>query len=222
MAQCVLGLRLMQGISWLTQPWGGAMALGRSTFEALGVAELWGRTVVDDVTLAARLQRAGIRCVPAPRASLESPLAGVGFGPWRDWLTRQLQYLKHCMPGVWLAAAPGALLLALPAWIAPALVLGWAVGLVGFALGLGSLVYLAALIALEEAFRRLVPGRVPVLAWAWAFSLTLAMALHCYLRTWTTNVMRWRGIAYRVGSGGAVREILHPEARPCASSCDRY
>jgi len=34
------------------------------------------------------------------------------------------------------------------------------------------------------------------------------MTVWCYLRTWTTFTMRWRGIAYKVTWGGRVVEVL--------------
>ena len=34
-------MRLLQGLSAFTQPWGGAMAMTRAAFERYGVARLW-------------------------------------------------------------------------------------------------------------------------------------------------------------------------------------
>ena len=78
-AVSVLTLYLTKAVPWLNQPWGGATAIRRETFESLGVASLWTETVVDDVSLAALLIRARI--------------------PVRLWI-----YLKYYLPGSWMAA----------------------------------------------------------------------------------------------------------------------
>ena len=63
----VLILYLTKGFRRLNQPWGGATAIRRSLFENLDVARLWAENIVDDVSLAARLVRAGIPVVLSPR-----------------------------------------------------------------------------------------------------------------------------------------------------------
>ena len=62
----VLILYLTKGFRRLNQPWGGATAIRRSLFESLDVARLWAENIVDDVSLAARLVRAGISVVHLP------------------------------------------------------------------------------------------------------------------------------------------------------------
>ena len=53
-AVSVLTLYLTKAVPWLNQPWGGATAILRETFESLRVTNLWAENVVDDVSLAAR------------------------------------------------------------------------------------------------------------------------------------------------------------------------
>ena len=99
----VLTLYLTKDFRRLNQPWGGATAIRRSLFESLNVARLWAENIVDDVSLAARLVRAGIPVVLSPGASLRTPLDRESLAGWQDWLLRQWLYLKFCMPATWLA-----------------------------------------------------------------------------------------------------------------------
>ena len=100
----VLALYLTKGFRRLNQPWGGATAIRRRLFEELAVAQVWAENVVDDVSLAARLVRAGLPVGLARGASLDTPIEDETLAGWRDWLTRQWLYLKFCMPVTWLAA----------------------------------------------------------------------------------------------------------------------
>jgi cellulose synthase/poly-beta-1,6-N-acetylglucosamine synthase-like glycosyltransferase len=103
-AVTVLTLYLGKGFRRLNQAWGGATAIRRSLFEALAVAPLWAENVVDDVSLAALLLRAGIKVGLTRGASLITPLEGVTLKGWSRWLTRQWLYLKFCLPLTWLGA----------------------------------------------------------------------------------------------------------------------
>ena len=100
----VLALYLTKSFRRLNQPWGGATAIPRSLFENLDVARLWAENIVDDVSLAARLVRAGIPVVLSPGASLSTLLHHETAAGWQDWLVRQWLYLKFCLPATWLAA----------------------------------------------------------------------------------------------------------------------
>ncbi len=102
-AVTVLTLYLTKGFRRLNQPWGGATAIRRSLFENLDVAKLWAENIVDDVSLAARLVRAGIPVGIPLGASLYTPLDHESLAGWQDWLIRQWLYLKFCMPATWLA-----------------------------------------------------------------------------------------------------------------------
>jgi hypothetical protein len=203
-----LGLHMMQSIKAVTQPWGGAMAMTREAFKAHGVAGLWAESIVDDCSMAAMLRKRGVVCRPAPEATLETPLAGVGLPRLGDWLTRQLLYLKFCMPGTWLPAIPVALALALAPAAAGGLALG---GLLGLAAP-GTAVLAAALLAgfagLGLYFRSLSPRRVPAGAFLKGFFAVFPLIGWCMARTLFTNTMVWRDIAYEVDFSGRVRRII--------------
>jgi len=208
MLNVVMVLHCLQSIKAITQPWGGAMAVSRETFEEHGVAAVWATNIVDDFSLGPLLAKRRIRICAVPDACLETPLKNVPLVIWEDWLTRQLLYLKFCTPEMWIGALPVVWLFAAPPLMAAFGVLGALTGCAdGWWIG-AALLYLVGFVMVGLAFRSLAPR--PVLFWDWTrcFLVTPFMTVWCYLRTWTTFTMRWRGIAYKVTWGGRVVEVL--------------
>ena len=150
----------------------------------------------------------GIRVQPVAAACLSTDLAGQTLSGWSAWLTRQLQYLKYCQPGTWLAGALVAYLLVVPPLAAALACLGWVLGLVSGQSALVGTGFLALLTGLGAWYRTLVPYKIPLGPWLVAFYGTLGVILLSYLKTWVTNTISWRGISYRVTWGGKVREII--------------
>lgn len=193
-----LGIHLLQSLPLLCQPWGGATAILRREFFGHGVDAVWARGIVDDFTMGPYLQGRGVRALAVPEASLVTPLAGQTLRAWLSWWFRQLLYLKFCMPLTWAAATLGILGLAFAA--------GWAMldaatgGIIGW-------LYFAALAALGVAFGRLAQTRPPAWRLALGFLAMQAISLPCYLATWGTNTLRWRGVSYKAGLDGTVRRI---------------
>jgi cellulose synthase/poly-beta-1,6-N-acetylglucosamine synthase-like glycosyltransferase len=203
----VLNLYLLQQVNWLRQPWGGNTAIKRSCFEELEVRTLWETTVVDDVSLAARLQTAGIPVATAAGAMLATPLGGETISGWSTWLIRQLLYLKFCFPGSW--ALIGVLLLVLATSLvfactqAAGLVYGTAPG----GASLPALVFALSLVLLGATLRSCHPCPGRPATWFAAALANIGMAAWCFLRGLTTTHIVWRGISYRVAWGGKVRRI---------------
>ncbi len=205
-----LVIHLFHGIPRLAQPWGGATAITRRVFEEYRVGQVWADTVVDDVSLALHLGRAGIRVKSVPAATLATPLAGQSFGGWVDWLTRQIIYLKFFVPGQWLAASSGVFFLTGPPLLALSTILAGLLGLGSWPLALAGMIYLLLLGGIALCYRTLSPENIPWHTWIPVFFLTLlVIGLSC-LRTWTTNTIAWRQVAYRVGWGGRVKEVVRP------------
>ena len=75
-------------------------------------------------------------------------------------------------------------------------------------LALISLGFLLTLTAIGAWCRTLVPHPVPLGPWLLAFYANIFMACRCYIKTWRTDTIAWRGISYRVTWGGRVREII--------------
>jgi len=208
MAWTVLAVHMLQAAPFLSQPWGGAMAVTRATFEENAVADLWSRTIVDDIVLVPHLLRKGIRCLPVAEVCLDTLLTGFTGRAWRAWWFRQLQYLKFCTPPLWAAANLGILALAAPLVLAPAYLLAACLGLAGPAMGAAGAGHLAALCLLMNAYRPLVPGKPKFFAFIKAGFAFLGATAWLYAKTWTTNVMSWRGIAYEVAWGGVVKRVI--------------
>jgi len=207
MLQTVLALHLLHGVSAIALPWGGAIAMLRTVFQNYGLAGTLRANVLDDFPMGQRLLRFGIRSRPVATAVLNTDLSGQTSKGWETWLTRQMLYLKYCLPGTWLAAALLAELLAGPILFAVLAGLGGMIGLVAPPLALASLGFLLALTALGAWCRTLVPGSVPLGPWLLGFYANIFMACWCYLKTWATDIIAWRGISYRVTWGGRVKQI---------------
>jgi hypothetical protein len=212
--QTVLTLHLLHGFAFIALPWGGATAVLRSVFHAYGIAGVLKQNVLDDFPLGLRLLRFGIRAVPVATAILETHLAGQTMGGWNTWLTRQLLYLKYCLPGTWLASALVVWVLGGPILLAVLAGLGGVAGLVPPLLALISLVFLLTLTGVGAWCRTLIPHPAPLGPWLLAFYANIFTACWCYIKTWRPGTISWHGISYRVTWGGRVQEIiLTPEFR---------
>ncbi len=206
-AVSVLTLYLTKAVPWLNQPWGGATAIRREVFAALRVDRLWDETVVDDVSLAARLIQARIPVRISLGADLATPVSGETLSSWESWLFRQWIYLKYYLPGSWLAA--GALLYLLTGFTlgsaACLLLAPW--GWVTPGACLISLAFLAALTALALGMRRLHPCPSPLPLWLGAFLASFCLASWVHLKTCLTQKISWRGTVYQVDWRGRVTSI---------------
>ncbi|MGD0827867.1 MAG: glycosyltransferase [Desulfobaccales bacterium] len=207
-AVTVLTMYLAKGFRCLNQPWGGSTAIRRSLFEELAVAPLWAENVVDDVSLAARLARAGIRVEPPPVARLYTPLKGETLRDWSRWLTRQWLYWKFCRPLTWLGHGLVVHLL----WVLVVLaVMTLLLALLGLVSGTmqtaAAVLFLAGLVWLGLAMRALHPSPGPRRQWLAAFFAAMAMASWCHLKSLFIKEMLWRGISYQVGWRGRVIRV---------------
>ncbi|EFL52644.1 conserved hypothetical protein [Solidesulfovibrio fructosivorans JJ]] len=207
MATTCMALHLLQPIRAITQPWGGAMAISRQAFDRFGLRELWGKNIVDDFSMGPHLHRFGVAAWPVAAACLETPMAGVPLSRWDDWLTRQLLYLKFCIPPGWLVSILAVFVLSAPPVFAALLLIGWCFGWTSPMVGWGALVYAADFLGLGLAYRTLCPRPVGILAWLRGYVATFLMLARCFGRTFVTGSMSWRGISYKVGWGGVVKEI---------------
>jgi ceramide glucosyltransferase len=208
MLQSVLAIHLVHGFPTVVMPWGGATAILREVFQEHGIEGVLRTNVLDDFPLGQRLLQSGLRTVPVATAVLATDLNGLTGRNWEAWVIRQLMYLKYCLPGTWLAAAPLAGVLAFPIIGATLVSLGGAVGLAAPSLALTSLGFLLALSVFGAWCRILVPEPVPLGPWLLAFYANILMACWCYLKTWFTDILAWRGISYRITWGGRVKEII--------------
>lgn len=198
-------MRLMQGLSAFTQPWGGAMVIARTAFERYGIAEFWATRVVDDCSLAALLLRSRLGVALSEDAVLRTTVRAHRLDIWLAWLDRQIRFLKYCIPGQWVLLGGFALIMTVPTLLSllaiPAVLLGICDLLPALALGLGHLALLSFLLpqTLEKSSR-------PVSFWRRSGSFLLGIACFslAYLRSIGSRTLRWHGKTYTVGKQGKV------------------
>ncbi|HIJ75471.1 MAG TPA: glycosyltransferase family 2 protein [Deltaproteobacteria bacterium] len=204
----VMAIHLMQGIGFITQPWGGATAISRRIFEENGIKALWAENVVDDVSMCIHLAKAGIRVRPVSSACMLTPIGGVTFRAWYGWLKRQIFFIKVCQPATWAAGTIVAYLLCAP-FLAG---LACAAGIMGFApkyMTVAGYAFLAGFLVIAMKWRTLIHEDIPMWRWIPAALAASSMTVLCYACTWFSNLLPWRGISYRVTWGGKVASVRH-------------
>jgi apolipoprotein N-acyltransferase len=112
------------------------------------------------------------------------------------------------MTPLWAVANLGIVALTVPLVLAPAFVVAACLGLASPAMGAAGAGHLAALCWLMNAYRPLVPGKPRFFIFIAAGFAFLGGTAWLYAKTWTTNVMTWRGIAYEVALGGRVKRVI--------------
>jgi cellulose synthase/poly-beta-1,6-N-acetylglucosamine synthase-like glycosyltransferase len=203
----VMALHMLQGLPFITQPWGGATAVSAEAFRAFGMDRIWAETVVDDYSLGCRFLKEGIRSRPVSDACLLTTVRGQTLGAWIHWLTRQLMFLKFFEPMIWIMAIPVAGILVFPLLVSILALPGGALGWLSPAFSMAAAVFVAWFGCLALLLKRLVPEPIPAPRWIAAFVVMHFVTVWCYLRTWLTSDLSWRGITYSVGKGGIVRGI---------------
>lgn len=179
---------------------GHSFALTRREFEALGVAELWSRSLMEDLALAARARERG-RPVLFLSAAMPVAVEGCGAGEYFALAVKWLTCFKVYDKRVW---APAALACAAHAWVV------WIVARRPAHLGALLLLWLVdggLLAALVAVLRRRLPDRFEALsaAWRppelWAFLLAPLLwatyALQVAASAWPRDI-RWGGRVYRL------------------------
>jgi len=83
--------------------WGGSMAMRKSTFEKLKIAELWGKTVVDDMTTAKLVKKEKEKVFIVYPNGLKSFVNdSISLKNVFRWSKRQVLYLKYYLKPYWL------------------------------------------------------------------------------------------------------------------------
>jgi hypothetical protein len=213
---------MLESLPVFTQPWGGATAARAEDFRSLAVPELWGRTVVDDCSLAGLLRKHRRRALYRPTALLDSPARVMSRAALDSWFFRQLAYPKFYTFGPWLLIGAGLLWFALvliPAFrfTACALTGAGATEAGGTALspwiGPAAGVYLAALLLLQELLRRRIAASCPRSIWLGGLAAALWTTYANYARTILARSLVWRGLRYRLTKDGRVLEVRREECR---------
>jgi ceramide glucosyltransferase len=204
--------------------WGGSWAIRRDLFDTLGLRDAWRRTISDDLVATRLIHRAGLGIEFEPVCMVASPVDG----DWRSTLEFiRRQYIiarSYALPWWWLALAGntipviafwgGLLLLAAGLWQDAAWT--WLPAVVCPA-------YYAA--TLVRGYQRWLMGRLYVpqqsplmtrIAWLDIWTGPLVSLAHWVgiLSSAIGDRLRWRGIGYRLGPGGAVLAVERSEAPP--------
>jgi hypothetical protein len=198
---------LIQGIPWFTQPWGGAAAFDRSTFQKLGVAGFWARNVVDDISLAKLLKKGGIKALLVPTVWLTTPLHHETLAGWGQWFSRQLFYLKISLTGSWVLAGIVCYHLATMVVLAAVGAIAGLVGWVPVSNMLVSLGFMMVLGGVGMTLRIFHPNPGPCWIWFLAAFITPLIAAWAHAKIVFVQEICWRGITYRVTWQGKVMEI---------------
>ena len=215
------------GFTYIVNPrsgfvWGGAMAFRRSVYEQAGIAELWSRTLSDDMTLSRRLRSMGLRLHFAPQCIVVSRQAD-SLRSLLSWTNRQtlvtrfynrpfwlLATVFHCWGNVlgWGLLAAGVLMLCVG--LAGGFAAATSLALLGGAVWVGHLWLMAALMV-EPLDYLLQPHGIELKRCRWALiamtplaSLLQGVNSACSL---ATRRIHWAGITYEIDSEERMRVL---------------
>jgi hypothetical protein len=171
------------------------------------VEELWADNVVDDVSLVKPLREAGIRAVLVPAACLYTPLWDETMSAWSGWLTRQLLFLKFCLPVTWIVASFILYFLAALPILSVIQCIAWFIGLISTADAFLSLAFLMALGGVGAYLRTFHPAPGPWWRWLISVYVTLMVCAWSHVKTLLVKEIHWRQNTYRVTWKGRIKEI---------------
>lgn len=201
----VLLMRLLQGFSRFTQPWGGAMAIRSHAFRREHVDELWATSVVDDCSLAALLLRRKIHVSLCTAALLKTVARDHSMSVWHDWMERQILFLKFCIPFQWKLLGILVVCMAFPPLFASVAFLGGFLGIgSGEAVALG-LCWLAVFWCEMSYLRSLLDKQSSPIRFVGAFTLACLMFAKVYIGTLNAHSILWQGRTYHVGENGEIK-----------------
>lgn len=191
--------------------WGGSMAIRADVFRGHGLAEIWSRTVVDDMTLSRALKRSRLRVTPIAQFLVSSRSEIRSYRSFLSWLGRQFFFVKTYLPSLygvlgammalnvatlWLGAFHAAWRVVFDAWPAGP----WAGGM-AILTGLGATTTFFL-------FRYLIPERPSMRAWFGASILVPgASLLACGHAAMRRRRLTWRDLTYFLEGDGRVSHV---------------
>lgn len=192
--------------------WGGSMAIRRSLFWEIGLAEVWRETVVDDITMFRVLKSRRIRVTSVPQFLVVSRSEIRSYRGFVRWLGRQFFFVKIYSPFWYMLLGAqmmlnGAALGVGTFQLTTRLVSGsWPYGA---GVGIGAIAASACVFASFYFSRFLIPDRPPIRAWFGAALLVnLASLLACADATLRRRKLTWSDFTYFLARDGRVAEIV--------------
>ena len=189
--------------------WGGSMAIRKKDFEALGVAEKWSRTVVDDMSLSQLVTKKRRKGVVVPTSMTHSDELLPTVRETGVWFTRQTMFLKAYFKPLWfiggmiLSIIATALFLLLP--LAALGALSDERTFLSLGGGAAAVMYLGELCALL-----LYPliGPMPRL-YTLLLDMPIVRATHIvsYFKTLFSHSITWAGVRYYLKFSGDVSRV---------------
>lgn len=184
--------------------WGGAVAIRSSTFEQLGVAQEWARTISDDLILSRLLRHTKIKKVHDPRCLTVSNESMSSVRRVIEWFTRQTLFLKFYRHSFWLAA--------LAVYVPSSLMIMMAIPLIVAGLFYDSLRPIAfvclgfsLIVMLSHTSMKLTyRDNQSVLQWFLVSPLAQWIATYCLIKTIFIRWIQWSNVMYRLDRKGRV------------------
>ncbi len=204
--QAIYGTFVLLLAATLPKPWGGATAIRRKTFEGLNVAEVWAKTVVDDLVLGNALEREGMTVKMDTGSLLTSPLRNQTVRGFLSYLDRQILFPKFTNPGIWLVMLVVYLNLTLAFLVSVCMAGLFIAGALGAFPGLLAWGFLAAMLAVAVALRRVNPFGISLHKWLAYFVPCMFFHAFIVVRSIFRNYIDWHGRRYWPGREGV---ILH-------------
>lgn len=198
-------IRLLAAIK--PTPWGGATAIRRDTLERLNIADIWSRTVVDDLILGNALDRAGIKVRMDPHDLLKSPLPRQSIQGFLSYLDRQILFPKFTNPGIWAATLVLHLNLTFAILVAALTGVLFPAGRVNALCGWSSYGFLMATAMVALVLRWTNPAPVSLGRWLLSFLPCIFLSAFVFLRSIFRNYIDWHGRRYWPGKKGVVIRI---------------
>jgi hypothetical protein len=200
--------------------WGGSMAILSRVFRRHGLEEIWGRTVVDDMTLSRLIQGTRLKVVPVPRFLVSSRSEIDGYRGFVRWLGRQFFFVRVYLPSLYRALGTKLVFDVATLWMA-AYHVGYRIvhGIwpAGEAAGVAVVLVASSLLTTFWLFRFLLPERPSARAWIPAsFLVPGASLLACASASLQRRRLTWRDLTYVVDRKGHVSRVERAVPAPLA------
>ena len=200
--------------------WGGSMAIAAKVFRRHRLEEIWGRTVVDDMTLSRLIQGSSLKVVPVPRFLVSSRSEIDGYRGFVRWLGRQFFFVRVYLPSLYRALGAKVVLDVAALWMAAYHVghrFVHGVWPAGEAAGVAVTLVATSLLTTFWLFRFLLPERPSARAWIPAsFLVPGASLLACASASLQRRRLTWRDLTYVVDRQGHVSHVERTCPAPLA------